>query len=183
MQLLSQCVLFWHFQGSLRDVVPSWAANPWSWHLQGSAALIQCPRARSLPIGRKSLYYITLQVFAVMTNRLSYIVFLGFRLNTKRLGAKLNCILYSWATATALLMSAISDVLNFLMNVLSWKRSDALCLVCGMCHTHCHGAALGFPLQRIAIRDGLRTRCNTFFLWDMFCNIHLVTNVCARLEY
>ena len=63
MQILSQCVLFWHFQGSLRDVVPSWAANPWSWHLQGSAALIQCPRARSLPIGRNSLYYITLQFF------------------------------------------------------------------------------------------------------------------------
>ena len=146
MQLLSQCVLFWHFQGSLRDVVPSWAANPWSWHLQGSAALIQCPRARSLPIGRKSLYYITLQVFAVMTNVLSYIVFLGFRLNTKRLGANLSCILYSWATATALLMSAISDVLNFLMNVLSWKRSDARRLICGNVSCSLPWGRLGFIL-------------------------------------
>ena len=41
-----------------------------------------------------------------------------------------------------------------------------------------------YPLQRMAIRDGLRTRCNPFLLWDnWYLKRFLCCNICVQIWY
>ena len=82
-------------------------------------------------------------------------------------------------------MSAISDVLNFLMNVLSWKRSDARRLICGNVSCSLPWGRLGFILCNAWLSGtGFEPDVTRFYYGITgTLNVFLCCNICVQIWY